>query len=67
MASDPFFTRQREQIVGLAARYAIPAIYQWRKFISVGGLMSYGTATKVELLFNMKTARTLGLLPRTSE
>ena len=43
VASDPFFTRQREQIVGLAARYAIPAIYQWRKFISVGGLMSYGT------------------------
>ena len=30
-------------MVKLAARYAIPTIYQWRDFAQVGGLMSYGT------------------------
>jgi hypothetical protein len=29
--------------VGLAARHALPAIYQWRAFAAIGGLMSYGT------------------------
>jgi putative tryptophan/tyrosine transport system substrate-binding protein len=42
--SDPFFNSHSEQIVALAARYAIPAVYQTPDFARAGGLMSYGTA-----------------------
>jgi putative ABC transport system substrate-binding protein len=42
--TDPFFLTRREQIVGLAARHALAAIYAFREFATVGGLMSYGTS-----------------------
>jgi putative tryptophan/tyrosine transport system substrate-binding protein len=43
VGSNPFFNRQRDQIVGLAAHYAIPTIYAFREFPAAGGLISYGT------------------------
>jgi putative tryptophan/tyrosine transport system substrate-binding protein len=41
--SDPFFFNRREQLITLAARHALPAIYEWHEFAAAGGLMSYGT------------------------
>jgi putative ABC transport system substrate-binding protein len=40
---DALFNSRANQIVALAARYALPTIYSLREFPSVGGLMSYGT------------------------
>ena len=41
---DPFLISQRDKLVELAGRHAIPAIYQSRIFTDLGGLMSYGSS-----------------------
>jgi len=42
--ADAFFNGRREQLITLAAHYAIPAIYQTRENALAGGLTSYGTS-----------------------
>src|SRR5262249_42850718 len=43
VTGDALFASRRNQIVTLAAHYAIPTIYQRREFVEAGGLISYGT------------------------
>ena len=43
VSSDAIFIRQRDQVVALASRYAVPTMYWWSFFVKAGGLISYGT------------------------
>jgi putative ABC transport system substrate-binding protein len=90
VSGEVFFLTQRDRLVELAAKHAIPTIYAYREFVTAGGLMSYGgnlrdmyrqiglytgrilkgektanlpveEVTKVELVMNLKTAKTLGI------
>jgi len=87
---DPIFTNHQERLVALSMRNNIPAIYPYRDFVLIGGMMSYGPnvletmqqvgeyaglvlkgaktsdlpivrASKIELVINRKTVRSLGL------
>ena len=58
--TDAFFFSQRDQLIALAKRYAIPAIFDRREFAEAGGLMSYGgSVTDVYRLAGMYTGRIL--------
>jgi len=43
LSADPFFQVRRDQLVELAARHAIPTMYEWREFVDAGGLISYSS------------------------
>ena len=90
IGTDGFLVSQSEQLAALTVRHSLPTIFQYRAFVTAGGLMSYGgsvtdsyrlsgvytgrilkgekpadlpvqQATKVELIINLKTAKTLGI------
>jgi putative ABC transport system substrate-binding protein len=42
VSADPFFISQLDQLIALAARQGVPAMYYSREFTEAGGLMSYG-------------------------
>jgi putative ABC transport system substrate-binding protein len=42
--ADPFFIARREQLIALTSSHGIPAIYEWRGFVTAGGLISYGAS-----------------------
>ena len=44
VAGDPFLYARRNQIVRLAGRYDLPAVYTQRDFVLAGGLLSYGAS-----------------------
>jgi len=44
VGSGPFFRSNKEKIIALASRYALPTSYSLREYVEAGGLMSYGTS-----------------------
>ena len=65
IADDPFLQSERQQLVRLAERHSIPAIYFSRDFVEAGGLMSYGpNIVDVYRLVGVYTGRILkGAVP----
>jgi putative tryptophan/tyrosine transport system substrate-binding protein len=56
--TDAFFFSRRNQLIALAKRYAVPAIFDRREFAEIGGLMSYGgSVTDVYRLAGTYTGR----------
>jgi putative ABC transport system substrate-binding protein len=57
---DPFLSSRREQVVALASRHAVPAIYPVREAVAAGGLISYGTSrTSVSRLLGIYAGKIL--------
>ena len=58
VGTDPFFYMRRVQLATLAARHALPSVYNVREYAEAGGLMSYGTSlSEVLRLMGVYTGR----------
>jgi putative tryptophan/tyrosine transport system substrate-binding protein len=44
VSADPLFNSRREQLLALASRHIVPALYPWRELAAAGGLISYGAS-----------------------
>src|SRR6266508_4213886 len=54
IGADALFNSRSEQLAALTIRHRVPAIYQFREFVSAGGLMAYGSTV-------LDTYRPLGI------
>jgi putative tryptophan/tyrosine transport system substrate-binding protein len=59
ITADSVFLRGIEQLATLTVRHALPAIYQFRKFVAAGGLISYGPDIRESYLIAGNTGRIL--------
>src|SRR5205823_3522827 len=46
ISADPFYSSRRDQLVALASRNTVPAIYESREYTASGGLISYGPSLR---------------------
>jgi len=42
VGADPFFFNRRDRVAAVLSRHSVPAMYAWREFVILGGLISYG-------------------------
>jgi putative ABC transport system substrate-binding protein len=49
VTNNAYFNSKRARLVALTTRHALPAIFEWREFAALGGLMSYGADLSGEL------------------
>jgi len=69
VSADPFFSSRREHFVALAARHAIPTMYEFREFVEVGGLIARAcghgrTAGAALPAHTLERAMAVALVPR---
>jgi putative ABC transport system substrate-binding protein len=63
VADDPLFNAQRDRLIALAARHAVPTSYYAREFVAAGGLIGYGSSVSDNYV---RAARYVGQILRST-